>query len=235
MKVLLTGSSGQIGTNLAHRLKQEGHEVFGVDKRQNTWTDDFRYLLQDLSGHYASFPGGINGVEYPRGGPRRASRRAREGAPARPAAAPCARERRDDVQRARVRPPAAHPDRLLVQSRGLRRRAPLRGVRRVDRRLRLHREHLLGLEDRRRGVHLLVRPLLRAAVSRLPLLERLRALRQRPAPHGARDAALHPRDAARRADHGLRRPREDARLHLRRRLRRRDRAAGSRRSPKAGS
>ena len=53
MKVLLTGSSGQIGTNLAHRLKQEGHEVFGVDKRQNTWTDDFRYLLQDLAGHYA--------------------------------------------------------------------------------------------------------------------------------------------------------------------------------------
>jgi UDP-glucose 4-epimerase len=39
--------------------------VFGVDKRQNTWTDDFRYLLQDLAGHYAPFPGGINGVEYP--------------------------------------------------------------------------------------------------------------------------------------------------------------------------
>jgi UDP-glucose 4-epimerase len=39
--------------------------VFGVDKRQNTWTDQFRYLLQDLAGHYAPFPGGINGVEYP--------------------------------------------------------------------------------------------------------------------------------------------------------------------------
>ena len=65
MKILVTGSSGQIGTNLAHRLQQDGHDVFGVDKRQNTWTDDFRYLLQDLAGHYTSFPGGINGVEYP--------------------------------------------------------------------------------------------------------------------------------------------------------------------------
>ena len=36
-------------------------------------------------------------------------------------------------------------------------------IRRGDRRLRLHGEPLLGVEDRRRGVHLLVRPLLRAA------------------------------------------------------------------------
>ena len=39
--------------------------MFGVDKRQNTWTDEFPYLLQDLAGHYAAFRGGINGVEYP--------------------------------------------------------------------------------------------------------------------------------------------------------------------------
>jgi nucleoside-diphosphate-sugar epimerase len=58
MRVLITGSSGQIGTNLAQRLIADGHEVFGVDKRQNTWTDAFRYLLQDLSGD-------ISGVEYP--------------------------------------------------------------------------------------------------------------------------------------------------------------------------
>ena len=65
MRVLVTGSSGQIGTNLALRLQADGHSVFGVDKRQNTWTDDFPYLLQDLAGHYPSFPGGIGGVEYP--------------------------------------------------------------------------------------------------------------------------------------------------------------------------
>jgi UDP-glucose 4-epimerase len=65
VKILVTGSSGQIGTNLALRLQQDGHQVYGVDKRQNTWTDEFRYLLQDLAGHYAPFRGGINGVEYP--------------------------------------------------------------------------------------------------------------------------------------------------------------------------
>jgi nucleoside-diphosphate-sugar epimerase len=65
MRVLLTGSSGQIGTNLALRLLREGHSVFGVDKRPNPWTKDFDTLLQDLSGQYAAFYGGINGVEYP--------------------------------------------------------------------------------------------------------------------------------------------------------------------------
>jgi UDP-glucose 4-epimerase len=65
MRVLVTGSSGQIGTNLALRLQQDGHWVFGVDKRQNSWTDDFPYLLQDLAGHYPAFTGGIGGVEYP--------------------------------------------------------------------------------------------------------------------------------------------------------------------------
>jgi UDP-glucuronate 4-epimerase len=65
MRVLITGSSGQIGTNLAQRLMRDGHSVFGVDKRQNSWTNDFPYLLQDLAGHYPAFPGGIGGVEYP--------------------------------------------------------------------------------------------------------------------------------------------------------------------------
>ena len=65
MRILVTGSSGQIGTNLALRLLQDGHEVFGIDKRLNTWTDAFPYLLQDLAGQYAAYPGGINGVEYP--------------------------------------------------------------------------------------------------------------------------------------------------------------------------
>jgi UDP-glucose 4-epimerase len=65
MRVLITGSSGQIGTNLALRLQRDGHEVFGVDKRQNSWTDAFPTLLQDLAGHYPAFQGGIGGVEYP--------------------------------------------------------------------------------------------------------------------------------------------------------------------------
>jgi UDP-glucose 4-epimerase len=66
MRVLITGSSGQIGTNLALRLLRDGHSVFGIDKRPNGWVDNaFPTLLQDLAGHYSAFPGGINGVEYP--------------------------------------------------------------------------------------------------------------------------------------------------------------------------
>src|SRR2546430_12988624 len=66
MRILVTGSSGQIGTNLALRLLRDGHDVFGVDKRLNPWVENaFPTLLQDLAGHYAAFPGGINGVEYP--------------------------------------------------------------------------------------------------------------------------------------------------------------------------
>ncbi len=65
MRVLITGSSGQIGTNLALRLLGDGHDVFGVDKRQNTWSDAYPTLLQDLAGHYPAFAGGIGGVEYP--------------------------------------------------------------------------------------------------------------------------------------------------------------------------
>jgi nucleoside-diphosphate-sugar epimerase len=67
MRILITGSSGQIGTNLAERLLADGHWVFGVDKRENTWTGEteFRTMLQDLAGHYAPYRGGMNGVEYP--------------------------------------------------------------------------------------------------------------------------------------------------------------------------
>jgi UDP-glucose 4-epimerase len=66
MRVLITGSSGQIGTNLAVRLLDDGHDVYGVDKRPNPWVGNlFPTLLQDLAGHYSAYQGGINGVEYP--------------------------------------------------------------------------------------------------------------------------------------------------------------------------
>ena len=67
MHVLITGSSGQIGTNLGVRLLEEGHTVFGVDCRSNTWTDRIVTLLQDLSTPYRSFVGGIGDAEYPDG------------------------------------------------------------------------------------------------------------------------------------------------------------------------
>jgi len=66
VQVLITGSSGQIGTNLALRLLAEGHSVFGVDKRPNQWTDEFRYVIQDLSAPYRDFNSGIGSVPYPR-------------------------------------------------------------------------------------------------------------------------------------------------------------------------
>ena len=49
MRVLITGSSGQIGTNLGLRLRREGHDVAGVDRRPNTWTDVIPTQLLDLA------------------------------------------------------------------------------------------------------------------------------------------------------------------------------------------
>lgn len=65
MRVLITGSSGQIGTNLGLYLQERGHYVFGVDKRPNAWTQDLETLLQDLSQPYRDFDKGIGSVEYP--------------------------------------------------------------------------------------------------------------------------------------------------------------------------
>lgn len=49
MRVLITGASGQIGTNLALRLLAEGHGVWGVDIRPNTWTQAFEVVPFDLA------------------------------------------------------------------------------------------------------------------------------------------------------------------------------------------
>ena len=65
MRILITGSSGQIGTNLGLYLIERGHEVFGVDVRPNPWTDAFPTLLQDLSVPFTDFHGGLGHAPYP--------------------------------------------------------------------------------------------------------------------------------------------------------------------------
>jgi len=66
MRVLITGSSGQIGTNLALHLVERGHYVFGIDVRPNSWTSEFDTLLQDLSAPYRDYNKGIGQVPYPK-------------------------------------------------------------------------------------------------------------------------------------------------------------------------
>ncbi|MCM8534098.1 MAG: NAD-dependent epimerase/dehydratase family protein [Lentisphaeraceae bacterium] len=63
-RILITGASGQIGTNLSFKLREMGYDVFGVDKRPNSWTDEFPTLLQDLSSTFRSHTGGIGNVDY---------------------------------------------------------------------------------------------------------------------------------------------------------------------------
>lgn len=63
-RILLTGSSGQIGTNLTFKLREMGFDVFGIDKRLNTWTDEIPTLLQDLSSTFRSHKDGIGNVDY---------------------------------------------------------------------------------------------------------------------------------------------------------------------------
>jgi UDP-glucose 4-epimerase len=65
MHILITGSSGQIGTNLGLHLQAQGHSVFGIDKRPNSWTNEIETLLQDLSTPQQHFQGGIGHVDYP--------------------------------------------------------------------------------------------------------------------------------------------------------------------------
>lgn len=49
MRILITGVSGQIGTNLAIRCIKDGHDIFGVDIRPNEWTSDINQSICDLT------------------------------------------------------------------------------------------------------------------------------------------------------------------------------------------
>lgn len=49
MNVLITGSSGQIGTNVGLALLARGDSVLGIDKRANAWTDKIETVRLDLS------------------------------------------------------------------------------------------------------------------------------------------------------------------------------------------
>lgn len=49
LNILITGSSGQIGSNLGLKLLSMGHFVLGVDKRPNMWTDQIEFRYVDLT------------------------------------------------------------------------------------------------------------------------------------------------------------------------------------------
>ena len=66
MRILITGSSGQIGTNLALRLLADGCEVHGVDLRPNSWTDRFPTQIQDLGQALSTDQHGIGALVYPK-------------------------------------------------------------------------------------------------------------------------------------------------------------------------
>lgn len=56
MRILITGSSGQIGTNVGLALQQRGDEVVGIDRRKNTWTDRIPTVIRDLCSTGGALP-----------------------------------------------------------------------------------------------------------------------------------------------------------------------------------
>ncbi len=81
MNILITGSSGQIGTNVGLALLDRGDTVVGIDRRENTWTDRIKTLplnlaqarVEDLPTtpkfdlvlHFAAYAKVFELVEYP--------------------------------------------------------------------------------------------------------------------------------------------------------------------------
>lgn len=60
LKVLVTGSSGQVGTNLSLALMKKGVSVLGIDRRPNTWTDQIPLLQRDLAAEGMPTPQMLN-------------------------------------------------------------------------------------------------------------------------------------------------------------------------------
>ncbi|MGH2352871.1 MAG: NAD-dependent epimerase/dehydratase family protein [Chloroflexota bacterium] len=66
MRVIITGSSGQIGTNLGLHLIGQGHTVVGVDNRPNPWTDALPTHVLDLAQTLPVRPGWLGSAELGR-------------------------------------------------------------------------------------------------------------------------------------------------------------------------
>ena len=45
-RILVTGSSGTIGTRLCERLLAEGYEVVGIDKKKNKWSTEVQKITK---------------------------------------------------------------------------------------------------------------------------------------------------------------------------------------------
>ena len=190
MRMLITGSSGQIGTNLALRCCATATTCSASTSARTRGRTRSRRSCRTSPATTRRSPVASTASSTRRSTSSSTSRRTRR-CTSSSAAAPRARERDHDVQRARVRRGLELP--LVFSST----REVYGDVHRFEEYARkpptsVHGEPVLGVEDRERGVHLLVRALLRARLPRLPLLERLRPLRQRPVAHGTRAAAVHP-------------------------------------------
>ena len=200
MRVLITGSSGQIGTNLGLALLEQGHDVLGLDNRPNSWTAEIptatstwpRPLRRAAWGwgtwrpgpwtpsctsppRQGARPGGApGGVGEPHHGHQRPGAGRLSGVPVLLASS---REVYGNLSAGRPIPESAptsarpFPTRDEAGQRGPRRRLPA---------------------------------LLRPALRRDPLLQRLRALRQRPPAPGAGHLDLPAPDPARGAGDRLR-------------------------------
>jgi len=49
LKILITGSSGQVGTNLALKLLEREEQILGIDRRDNSWTDKIPLIKRDIA------------------------------------------------------------------------------------------------------------------------------------------------------------------------------------------